>query len=166
VEPPLLKEAPGVLVNLVSATRWAIGALVRVGGVRLLAKLGQGGLLYGGAAPPAPVAEHAAFLYRPQSTEAAIAETRALPEIIRQMNEAARPQAWGDWPVTIVAAYRGAAPEPALLAGLEELAQLSSRGKVVTVQGSHFVHFEHPDTVADAIMEIAQGASWSQPSSN
>ena len=110
--------------------------------------------------------EHAAFLHRPQSIAASIEETRALPEIIRQMNLAAQPRAWGNWLVTIIGAYRGTAPEPALLAGLEELAGLSSRGKVVTVQGSHFVHFEHPDTVAGAILAIARGESWIQPSSN
>jgi pimeloyl-ACP methyl ester carboxylesterase len=163
VEPPILQQASPALVHSVSAIRWAIGALARVGGVRLLAGAGQLGLLYGGAHPPQAVVDHAAFLYRPQSIAASIQETQALPEIIREMNLAAHAQAWRDWPVTIIAAHRGSAPPPELAGALEDLARLSLRGKVVTVAGSHAVHFEHPQLVAETILEIARSQSWIRP---
>lgn len=162
VEPPILQEASPALVNMISAVRLAIGALARVGVVRLLAKVGQIGILYGGSNPPQAVVAHAAFLYRPQSIAASVQETRALPDIVRQMNLAARPHAWNDWPVTIIAAHRGPAPDPALSTALADLSQLSSRGKVVTVSGSHFVHFEHPETVAEAVLEIIRSEEWTR----
>jgi pimeloyl-ACP methyl ester carboxylesterase len=163
VEPPLLQEASPGLVTTVSAIRLGIGALARVGGVRLLAKAGQMGILYGGSQPPPSIAEHAAFLYRPQSIAASVQETRALPAIVQHMNQAARPHAWNDWPVTIIAAQQGAEPKPELTAALAGLAQLSSRGKVVTVRGSHSVQFEHPEKIAEAILEVVRSDKWIQP---
>lgn len=158
VEPPLLAEASPVFVAALTALRRLIGALARVGGVRLLGKLGWMGLLFGGSDPPPELAQRAGFLYNPQSMRASVEETQALPETIRAVTLAATPQAWDARPVVIIAAYRGAAPRPDLAASLDRLARLSTRGRVVFVQGSHFVLFEHPERIVQAIQTILQAA--------
>jgi pimeloyl-ACP methyl ester carboxylesterase len=156
VEPPILQEVTPAFVTVLVMLRRAIGVLARLGVVRLLGKAGWMGILFGGTAPPPEVSDRAGFLYRAQSIKASIDETLALPETIREVNRAATPNAWGGWPVRIIAAYAGSAPKDILVQPLDRLVQLSSRGRLITVQGSHFVHFENPEVVVEAVKEITQ----------
>jgi pimeloyl-ACP methyl ester carboxylesterase len=156
IEPPIIEEVSPTLLLVLKAARSLVGALSRVGGVRLLGRLSLMKVLFGGSSPPQALAQRAGFLYSPRSVRASKDEVEALPETIRQVNESALPQAWKDWPVCILSAQRGAGPTPALTAALDRLAQLSTKGRVVSVKGTHFVHFEHPDLVVKTIEDVIQ----------
>jgi hypothetical protein len=116
------------------------------------------GLLTGGAIPPAELSERAGFLYRPQAIQAALEEISAIQESLRLVNETVKPNAWRDLPVIIVAAYKGEALPAPLANALQSLAQQSTNGRVVSVKGSHFLHFEQPDLVVHSILEVAEAA--------
>jgi pimeloyl-ACP methyl ester carboxylesterase len=154
VEPPILKEVRPAFVGIFRLLRAGVGGLSRIGGIRLLGRLSLMSLLFAGAKPPAGLSRQAGFLYRPQTIRASIDEVDALPESIRLVNQTVGPGAWDPWPVTIIAAYRGDSPSERQTRPLKELASLSTRGKLVAVKSSHFVHFEHPEAVIQAIEEI------------
>jgi pimeloyl-ACP methyl ester carboxylesterase len=158
IEPPLLSGASPAMLRAVRLMRQAVGGLSRVGAIRLLGRLSGMRLLFGGVEPPAALAAHAGFLYRPSTIQASVDEIDALPETIRLLERSVSPGAWRAWPVTIVAAARGGALPPQVGASLEALAGLSTRGKLVRVKGGHFVHFEHPERVVEAIEEVVAGA--------
>lgn len=86
IEPPILTQASPFLVTALTILRQAIGVLARAGGVRLLGKLSLLRLLFGGVSPPPALAERAGLLYSPQSIQASIQETQALPETIWRVN--------------------------------------------------------------------------------
>ena len=111
-------------------------------------------LLFAGSKPPPQVAELAGFLYRPESVRASIDEIDGLPETIRMLDEASYPGAWRDWPVVIISAYKGSKPECAKLAPIRSLAELSTRGRILQVKSSHFVHFDQADLVVRCIQEV------------
>jgi hypothetical protein len=158
IEPPILSEASPMLINILTAVRRLLGFFSQVGGIRLAGRLSLMRFLFGGVDPPPELSERAGFLYRPQSVQASIYETQALPETIRYVNQSASEGAWGDWPVVILAANRAGHFDNKLLPALNDLAQLSTNGRVVTVESSHFIHFEHPQTVVSAIESVVQAA--------
>jgi pimeloyl-ACP methyl ester carboxylesterase len=159
IEPPILSEGvPPVLVFALRAGRNVMNILARIGLIRLMGKYSMMGLLTGGATPPAELSERAGFLYRPQAIRAALDEISAIQESIRLVNETTKPDAWGDLPVVVLAAYKGEAlPEP-LAKALESLAHQSTNGRVVSMKGSHFLHFEQPELVVQSILEVAEAA--------
>jgi hypothetical protein len=77
----------------------------------------------------------------------------ALPATIRQLNETAQPAVLNDLPLLIIAAHSGPSAPSRLLEGLQSISQLSRRGRIVSVAGSHFVHFENPEVVVRSIEE-------------
>lgn len=155
VEPPLIAAVPPAAVAGLVAVRRGVDGLRRVGALRWLGPLGLLRLLYGGASPPPAVAARAPFLYRPAAIRATRDEIRALPETIRQVRAAAAPGAWRDWPVVVVAAA-GPEPSPRLAAGLAALAALSSRGRVVYADSSHFVLYDRPAVVIEAVRAVVE----------
>jgi pimeloyl-ACP methyl ester carboxylesterase len=159
IEPPVLSEGvPPALITLLRVGRIVMNVLARTGVIRLMGKYSMMGLLTGGATPPTELSERAGFLYRPQAIQAALDEISAIQESIRLVNETTKPNAWGDLPVVILAAHKGEAlPEP-LAKALESLARQSTNGRVVSIKGSHFLHFEQPDLVVQSILEVAEAA--------
>lgn len=154
IEPPLLTGANPILVGGLRLMRQGLKWLSWLGIIRLLGKRSKMNLLFGGANPPAALSEQAGFLYRPDAIETSIAEIEALPETIQALNQSNGPGAWRDWPVVVIAANKGKQPSPEVRRRLEALARLSTNGMVQWVDGSHFVHFEHPEVVVAAIRQV------------
>ena len=111
-------------------------------------------VLFAGANPLAVLSEQAGFLYRWESIQASIDEINGLPETVRLLNQSVYAGAWRDWPVTVILATRGRKPVPALNDALQNLVQLSSKGRLLQVESSHFVPFEQPDLVVSCIQQI------------
>ena len=159
IEPPILPEGvPTALIAVLRVGRIAINVLARMGLIRLLGKISRMSMLFGGATPPAELSDRAGFLYRPQAIRAGLDEITAITESIRLVNETAKPNAWGDVSVVILAAYKGEALSESLSQKLHSLAGQSTNGRVVSIKGSHFLHFEHPDLVAQTILEVVEAA--------
>jgi alpha-beta hydrolase superfamily lysophospholipase len=74
------------------------------------------------------------------------------------VNETVKPNAWRDLPVTILAAYKGNALPETLAQALHSLAAQSTNGRVVSVKGSHFLHFEQPDLMAQTMLKVVEDA--------
>lgn len=113
--------------------------LARVGIVRLLGDFSLLGILSEGVAPPRELAERAGFLYRPAAIQTSIDEIEALPTTIRLVNQSAFPGAWRDWPVVVVWAHGGNPRFAEVIEQQGQLAEFSTRGKQIVVEGSHFV---------------------------
>lgn len=156
VEPPLLSEVPPVYVVFLQALRAAIGGASRVGGIRLLGRLRLMKILFAGASPPEAISDAAGFLYNHRSIAASIREVGALPATITRVNELSTPGALQDIPFFVVAAQSGTEQPARLAQALQELAKLSSRGRVISVASSHFVHFDTPETLVNYIKEAAE----------
>lgn len=156
VEPPLLTEISPLAITLLKTMRSAVGVLSRLGLVRLLGRTSQGKILFGGSDPPPEVNAAAGFLYRPHSIRASIREVEALPDTIHQLQQRSGPGALRDLPVLVIAARSKSAPGAGLVERLEELSRLSSRGRVVFIPGSHFLHFEAPELLANYIEDVCE----------
>ena len=155
IEPPLFTEVKPILLSGLKLMRQGLKILSQLGIIRLLGKRSKMNLLFGGAYPPSALSEQAGFLYRPAAIQTSIAEIDALPETIQAMNHSRNPGAWRDWPAVIISATKGREPSSELRRGLEALAGLSTKGRVQRVEGSHFVHFEHPDLVVETIRRVS-----------
>ena len=159
IEPPILPQGvPPALVAVLRAGRMGMNILARTGLIRLMGKYTRMSLLFGGAQPPIELSEGAGFLYRPQAIQAGLHEIAAIHESIRLVNETLRPNAWRGIPLVILAAYRGNALPATLSQELQSLAEHSTNGRVVPVKGSHFLHFEQPELVAQTILEVADSS--------
>jgi pimeloyl-ACP methyl ester carboxylesterase len=157
IEPPILPEGvPPALVAVLRGGRIGMDVLARTGVIRLLGETSRMSVLFNRATPPVELSERAGFLYRPQTIKASLDEIAAIQDSIRQVNETARPNAWRDMPVTILAAYKGSALPKTLAQALQSLAQLSTKGRVVSVPGSHFLQLEQPDLVVQTIFEVIE----------
>lgn len=154
IEPPLLTGANPILVGMLQLMRQGLKMLSWLGIIRLLGKRSKMNLLFGGATPPPTLSERAGFLYRPAAIQTSIAEIEALPETIRALNQSNVPGAWRDWPVVVIAAKKGKEPSQEVCRRVEAMARLSTNERVQWVDGSHFVHFEHPEVVVAAIRQI------------
>ena len=158
IEPPILAEVPPGVVLLLKAARASIGALSRLCVIRLLGKLNLMQILSAGSTPPQQLSEAAGFVYGPGSIRAAMREISALPETIRQMNELSVPGALGSMPVCVVAARPASGAPAALVEGQEAIAALSTRGRVITAEGSHFIHYDHPELIVSAVENVLEAS--------
>lgn len=174
VEPPLLTEIPPLAVTLLKTLRVGLGALSRFGVMRLLGRMNLMKILFGGSNPPQEINAAAGFLYRPQSIRASIREVDALPGTISLLQQnfgsgalgdyprpttgrdLPRPNTGRDLPLLVIAARSKSAPSPRLAEALEELSRLSSRGRVVFIPGSHFLHFDSPEVLVKYIEEACK----------
>lgn len=153
-EPPILPGVSPALVAPLKAMRMALQGLSRVGLIRLLGRLGLLKILFGGASPPKEISHAAGYLYRPESIRASIREVDALAGTVKLVNELSNPGSFQDLPLLIISAHKGRPHPPSLAEGLQNLSRLSSRGRIVSVESSHFVHFDEPEFVAKYIEEI------------
>lgn len=151
IEPPLFTEVSPIMVSGLRVMRVGLKILSRLGIIHLLGKRSKMNLLFGGAFPPPVLSERAGFLYRPAAIQTSITEIEALPETIQALNNSSVPGAWRNWPVVIISANKGKQVDPEVSRRLEALAQLSTNGRIQRVEGTHFVHFEHPEVVVEAI---------------
>lgn len=107
-----------------------------------------------GTEPPDPVMDNAAVVYGPRSLATAAEELRASVEGARDVSAATAPGAWGSLPVVVITA--GSDGDPQLG---EELAALSEAGRQIIAEGSgHYVQYERPQVVVDAILDIVESA--------
>jgi pimeloyl-ACP methyl ester carboxylesterase len=158
IDPPVFTEFAPAMTSQVAFMRRSLGWLARLGVMRRLGNAGRMDLLFEGMTPPADLSKCAGYLYRPAALQASLAETAALPETIRRVNEVAVPGAWRDWPVTIISAHKDNPRYSQIHQAQRALAELSSRGEHKFFAGSHFVHFQHPDFVVDAILQVVRKA--------
>jgi pimeloyl-ACP methyl ester carboxylesterase len=156
IDPPVFTEFGPAMTSQVAFMRRSLGILARLGVMRRLGNAGRMDLLFAGATPPADLAKCAAYLYRPAAQQAALAEVAALSESIRRVNEVSQPGAWRDWPVMIISAQKDNPRFRLIHQSQRALAELSSRGEHKFFAGSHFVHFQHPDFVIDAILQVVR----------
>jgi pimeloyl-ACP methyl ester carboxylesterase len=158
IDPPVFTEFGPAMTSSVGFMRRALGWMARLGVMRRLGNAGRMDLLFEGMNPPAELARCAGYLYRPAALQASLAETASLPETIRQVNAAAVPGAWRDWPLTIISAHKDNPRYREVHQTQAALVGLSSRGEHKFFGGSHFVHFQHPDFVIDAILQVVRKA--------
>jgi len=154
IDPPILEQVPPALLSGLRIARKMLAIFSKSGGIEWLASSGRLSVLFGGIQPPRALAMQAGFLYRPEVIYTSIDEIDALPETVSRLNASSYPGAWRDWPVRIIAAQRKRQVAQSHAAALEKLATFSSRGRVVWIRGSHFVHFENPDTVTAAVGDV------------
>jgi pimeloyl-ACP methyl ester carboxylesterase len=62
--------------------------------------------------------------------------------------------AWGDKPTIVLSADNEIAHLTGAIEPHMELASLSTRGEQILVDSGHNIHYEHPEVVAEAILEI------------
>lgn len=154
IEPPILDRASPVLFSMLKFLRKGLALLAKGGAIRYLGKTSRMSLLFAGASPPKQVAENANFLYRPEVIRTSVDEIDGLPETIRHLGNAKHAGAWRDWPVVVISAYQRAPRKEAEITPLRSLANLSSRGEILQVKSSHFVHFDQPGIVVRCIISI------------
>jgi pimeloyl-ACP methyl ester carboxylesterase len=151
IEPPILEAVPGTMIALLKAARLGIGALSRVGIVRMLGRLGWMGVLTAGSPPPAPLQAAAGWLYNDHSIQGALSEIDALPAAISEMNQRAQPGALGHIPVRVVVAEPTVNAKAGLMAGWQRILALSDRAELVMGHGSHFLHYDQPELIVECI---------------
>jgi pimeloyl-ACP methyl ester carboxylesterase len=65
----------------------------------------------------------------------------------------------GNVPLIVPAAGQNVEHDPLWLPAQQEMARLSSNAKLIVVDGSsHYIHWDHPALVVDAIRQVAQAA--------
>jgi pimeloyl-ACP methyl ester carboxylesterase len=65
----------------------------------------------------------------------------------------------GNVPLIVLAAGQNVEHDPLWLPAQQEMARLSSNAKLIVVDGSsHYIHWDHPALVVDAIRQVAQAA--------
>lgn len=107
-----------------------------------------------GTDPPDAVIENAAVVYGPQSLSTAVEELRTSVDDARDVVAGTTPGAWGSLPVGVVIAGSGGDP-----AFGRELAALSDAGGLLVAQASgHYVQYDQPQIVVDAVLEVVASA--------
>jgi pimeloyl-ACP methyl ester carboxylesterase len=65
----------------------------------------------------------------------------------------------GNLPLIVLAAEQNVEHDPLWLPAQQEMARLSSNAKLVVVDGSsHYIHWDQPALVVDAIRQVVQAA--------
>lgn len=75
-------------------------------------------------------------------------------ETVRALNATDVMDAWGDKPAIVLSAVHEIAHLTGALEHHKELTPLSTRGEQILVPSGHNVHYEHPEVVAEAILNI------------
>lgn len=103
---------------------------------------------------PSEIINNLEVVYSPKSLYTAADELAAMYETVRALNATNVMGAWGDKPTRVLSADNEIAHLTGALEHHKELASLSTRGEQVLVPGGHNIHYEHPDVVAEAILNI------------
>jgi pimeloyl-ACP methyl ester carboxylesterase len=103
---------------------------------------------------PLEILDNLEVIYSPKSLHTAADELAAMYETVRALNSTNVMGAWDDRPAVVLSADNEVAQLTGALEHHNELASLSTRGEQVLVPGGHNIHYEHPEVVAEAIVNI------------
>ncbi|HEU4907590.1 MAG TPA: alpha/beta hydrolase, partial [Propionibacteriaceae bacterium] len=93
---------------------------------------------------------------RPQQIRTVLREEALLKHDNAQLSAAA---SLGNRPLIVLAAGETVENDPVWLPGQQQLARLSSNAKLIVVDGSgHYIHWDRPTLVADAIGQVVEAA--------
>ena len=107
-----------------------------------------------GPSVPAAIINNLEVVYSPKSLHTAADELAAMYETVRALNATNVMGAWGDKPTIVLSADNEIAHLTGAIEPHMELASLSTRGELILVDSGHNIHYEHPEVVAEAILEI------------
>jgi pimeloyl-ACP methyl ester carboxylesterase len=103
---------------------------------------------------PLEILDNLEVIYSPKSLHTAADELAAMYETVRALNATNIEGAGGDKPTIVLSADNEIAQLTGALEHHNELASLSTRGEQILVPGGHNIHYEHPEVVAEAIVNI------------
>lgn len=104
-----------------------------------------------GTQPPPEILAAAPVVYGGHSLDTAAAELESSVEGARAVAGGSAPGAWGDLPLVVVTPG-GRGPRLG-----ERVAALSRAGRHVVAEGSgHYVQYDRPQIVVDAILEVLE----------
>jgi pimeloyl-ACP methyl ester carboxylesterase len=103
---------------------------------------------------PAEIINNLEVVYSPKSLHTAADELAAMYETVHALNATNVMGAWNDKLAVVLSADNEIAHLTGALEHHKELASLSTRGEQVLVPGGHNIHYEHPEVVAKAILNI------------
>ena len=103
---------------------------------------------------PAEIINNLEAVYSPKSLHTAADELAAMYETVRALNATNVMGAWNDKLAVVLSADNEIAHLTGALEHHKELASLSTRGEQVLVPSGHNIHYEHPEVVAEAILNI------------
>ena len=114
------------------------------------------GFIMGVEGPDVPVEiiNNLEVVYSPKSLHTAADELAAMYETVRALNATNVMGAWEDKPAVVLSADNEIAHLTGALEVHRELASLSTRGEQILVPGGHNIHYEQPEVVAEAILNI------------
>jgi pimeloyl-ACP methyl ester carboxylesterase len=103
---------------------------------------------------PLEIINNLEVVYSPKSLHTAADELAAMDETVRALNGTNVMGKWNDKPAVVLSADNEIAQLTGALEHHKELASLSTRGEQILVPGGHNIHYEHPEVVAEAIVNI------------
>src|SRR5918995_4767754 len=103
---------------------------------------------------PAEIINNLEVVYSPKSLHTAADELAAMYETVRALNATNVMGAWNDKLAVVLSADNEIAHLTGALEHHKELASISTRGEQVLVPSGHNIHYEHPEVVAEAILNI------------
>jgi pimeloyl-ACP methyl ester carboxylesterase len=103
---------------------------------------------------PAEVINNSEVVFSPKSIYTAADELAALYETVLALNATNIEGAWDNKPTIVLSADNEIAQLTGALGLHKELVSLSTRGEQILVPGGHNIHYEHPEVVAEAILNI------------
>jgi pimeloyl-ACP methyl ester carboxylesterase len=103
---------------------------------------------------PVEIINNLEVVYSSKSLSTGADELAAMYETVRALNATNFMGALGDKPTILLSADNEIAHLTGALEKHKELASLSTRGEQVLVPGGHNIHYEHPDVVAETIVNI------------
>jgi pimeloyl-ACP methyl ester carboxylesterase len=103
---------------------------------------------------PSEIINNLEVVYSPKSLYTAADELAAMYETVHALNATNIMGAWDDKPAIVLSADNEIARLTGALELHKELASLSARGEQILVPGGHNIHYEHPEIVAEAIVNI------------
>jgi pimeloyl-ACP methyl ester carboxylesterase len=103
---------------------------------------------------PAEVINNSEVVFSPKSIYTAADELAALYETALALNATNIEGAWDNKPTIVLSADNEIAQLTGARGLHKELASLSTRGEQILVPGGHNIHYEHPEVVAEAILNI------------
>jgi pimeloyl-ACP methyl ester carboxylesterase len=107
---------------------------------------------------PLEIINNLEVVYSPKSLHTAADELTAMYETVLALNGTNIEDTWSDKPAIVLSADNEIAHLTGALEHHKELAFLSTRGEQILVPGGHNIHYEHPEVVAEAIVNIVNTA--------
>src|ERR687893_1520160 len=103
---------------------------------------------------PAEIINNLEVVYSSKGLHTAADELAAMYETVHALNTTNVRGAWNDRPAIVLSADNEIAHLTGALERHKELASLSTRGEHILVPSGHNIHYEHPDIVVEAILNI------------